>query len=226
MNILPYDGLFFETKNPSDSRFTLPQWSLPSWNRIKSKYPRVANQMIKEYNRVGGLIPFERGFVYLMHASGSNYYKIGKSSKPSRRILEIAPKMPFETEFVKVWRTYFMSVAETSLHRRFASQRANGEWFELEEEDLDILLSQNTANEIQYAYSFQWQEAIRRKDGDARAEWIELCNDAADADEFLNRFTFFSLADVHDLGENGHLFLSYLEYYFGEIDRDNAGQGW
>jgi hypothetical protein len=124
-----------------------------TWKYLQEQYPKFAEGLLKEYNRCNGFVPYEQGFVYVIHAVGSNYYKIGKSINPDRRLLQIAPQMPFSTRYVKVWRSNFMSLAESHLHEWFKAKRANGEWFELEAQDLYILFDQLTEFNVKFAYA-------------------------------------------------------------------------
>lgn len=124
-----------------------------SWQYICEHYPVFAQNFLQEYQRCNGFIPYEPGFVYAIHAVGSNYYKIGKSVNPDRRLLQIAPQMPFRTRFVRVWHSYFMSMAETYLHRTYERYRTNGEWFEFDQEGLSYLFSLPTDWEVRYAYT-------------------------------------------------------------------------
>lgn len=114
--------------------------SMLHWNELKKHFPSAAKGIISEYIRVKGQIPYELGHVYLLHAKGSPYYKIGKSVAPDKRLLQISPKMPFDTELVKSWTTNFMSIAESWLHGQFSQFRVNGEWFQLPDEYLFHLL--------------------------------------------------------------------------------------
>lgn len=224
MNILAQNGAFFASQQPPiEARFSLPaNWSLPSWSRIKREYPRMAQRMLEEYHRLGGFIPFDPGFVYLIHAEGSNYYKIGKTTKPERRLLQISPKMPFKTRFVKIWRSLFMSEAETFLHRAYSQRRTNGEWFELESGELYNILRSNVSNEIQYAYAVKWRNVMIGNlydpaDNEERCRWRK---DALPMDESLIVFDVCTPSDVYEMGGMAYMFLSYVEYYFDAITRD------
>lgn len=75
------------------------------------------------------------GYIYLLQAEGTRYFKIGKSISPDRRLRQIKPKMPFETQMVGAIRTNYMSLHERVLHWSWDSYRANGEWFLLSEDD-------------------------------------------------------------------------------------------
>lgn len=79
----------------------------------------------------------EGGFVYLMRAADTDYFKIGKSINPDRRLKQIYPKMPFETRIVGTKGTNYMSLCEKIQHSNYSHCRANGEWFQLKGEDLE-----------------------------------------------------------------------------------------
>jgi len=74
------------------------------------------------------------GCVYLL--KGERYYKIGLSSNVNRRMEEISPRLPFETELICTIATEDMHGLEAQLHELYAGKRANGEWFKLSDEDV------------------------------------------------------------------------------------------
>ena len=130
---------------------------------LKEEHPEIADRIYKEYERLNGAIPYAPGFVYVIQAVGTNYYKLGKTSNPDRRLLQIAPQMPFSTRFVKVWRTNFMSVAESWLHNHFAKNRTNGEWFEFEVSESRQLFHEfedEYAEQIRHAYGAYFFELV------------------------------------------------------------------
>lgn len=139
-----------------------------SWQYIEENYPVFACNFAQEYRRRNGFIPYEPGFVYVIHAVGSNYYKIGKSINPDRRLLQIAPQMPFRTRFIKVWRTYFMSMAESILHGSFEEERANGEWFEFKSYNLQDLLGGWGSRGVRYAYGIEINRLLWLKREEAK----------------------------------------------------------
>jgi len=123
-----------------------------TWQILEEKVPIFAKKFLNEYQRVKGMIPYENGYVYIIHGVETNYYKIGKTKVPDQRILQISPKTPFPIRYVMIYPTYFMSEAEKYLHKRFQEQRTHGEWFELTLNDIALILHNMAFKTIRYVY--------------------------------------------------------------------------
>jgi hypothetical protein len=82
---------------------------------------------------------FEPGFVYLLQAGP--FFKIGRTKKLGRRIREVRLQLPFPVELVAwSWSSQYEQ-EEADLHRRFHKRRRNGEWFVLEDGDVEFITS-------------------------------------------------------------------------------------
>lgn len=71
------------------------------------------------------------GYIYLIHQAGTNYYKIGLTSNPEKRLKQLQTGSSGRLCFKHLIQCHDMSAAELRLHQRFAAQRIrkDGEWF-------------------------------------------------------------------------------------------------
>lgn len=72
-------------------------------------------------------------FIYLMRDERTNFYKIGKSSNPRHREKTLQSDNPLVV-LVDSW--IGVSSDEKRLHKRFEAKRIRGEWFNLDENDI------------------------------------------------------------------------------------------
>lgn len=75
------------------------------------------------------------GSVYLLRSG--KFYKIGKTNCLGRREREVALQLPERTVRVHEIRTDDPSGIESYWHRRFQTKHKNGEWYELDHEDVE-----------------------------------------------------------------------------------------
>ncbi|KAL8981903.1 MAG: hypothetical protein Q9205_003441 [Flavoplaca limonia] len=78
--------------------------------------------------------PSSRGFVYLIHMTGTTYYKIGMSLDPEIRLRTLQTGNPYVLNIMITQYVSDMRSAETSLHQRHEAQRVLNlnakEWFD------------------------------------------------------------------------------------------------
>jgi len=83
------------------------------------------------------------GYVYILRSS-SGYYKIGRTKNPDDRLKTFSVKLPFEVEYEHVIATDDMVELEKAFHMLFEKKRVEGEWFDLNAEDIEILKLSDT----------------------------------------------------------------------------------
>lgn len=142
--------------SPNDLRLHARQNpGFPSTTTIENRFPRrallvEAMRIWAKSNDASGLIltwlpsqthvgqPERRvaseGHVYLLRAG--EFYKIGRSDEIERRVKEIRISLPQSAILEHTITTDDPSGIEAYWHRRFAAQRANGEWFKLDKADV------------------------------------------------------------------------------------------
>lgn len=74
------------------------------------------------------------GYVYLIKMG--DYYKIGISKKPNTRI-DSFTKMPDPIEIIYIEKVYGYVDAEKELHEKYNLKNKRGEWFSLDEKDIE-----------------------------------------------------------------------------------------
>lgn len=74
-----------------------------------------------------------RGWVYVIHATGTNRYKIGRSTEPEARLKQLNQKQsPYPLELVEKFWSIDAITDEQGLHKSLADFQVHGEWFEFE----------------------------------------------------------------------------------------------
>jgi len=82
----------------------------------------------------------KNGFVYLLKTPlDGTLFKIGKASNPYNRLKTFNVKLPFPIQYECLIQTTDMSLLERELHTKFASKRLDGEWFRLDQEDVEYI---------------------------------------------------------------------------------------
>ena len=77
------------------------------------------------------------GYIYILKSDFG--YKIGKSKTLKNRLQLFSVKLPFEFEVEGFYKVSDMSAVEIHFHRKYADKRLEGEWFDLNKEELKEL---------------------------------------------------------------------------------------
>lgn len=77
------------------------------------------------------------GYVYAIQMEGHPIYKLGRCSSVPRRLSEIGIQLPFPYQLVFARKVSDPIKIETTLHQAFARERANGEWFRLNDPQIE-----------------------------------------------------------------------------------------
>ncbi len=79
------------------------------------------------------------GYVYLIRSG--TLYKLGITTDLDKRIAQLNTGLPLGAELLWSVHTAIPKKFETDLHAYFADKRTNGEWFDLEQADIDYIRS-------------------------------------------------------------------------------------
>ncbi|MDI6727764.1 MAG: GIY-YIG nuclease family protein [Thermodesulfovibrionales bacterium] len=85
------------------------------------------------------------GFLYIIKAG--KHVKIGIADDVKNRLKQIQGTCPIKLEIINFWKTNNNSYYENLLHKQFKQYRIHGEWFELPEDEINILLNARSAKE-------------------------------------------------------------------------------
>lgn len=91
--------------------------------------------LVKDVESLPPLEPPE-GYIYLIREHYKGCYKIGRSMNMQGRANRFDVKLPFDWSIVAVYQVDNMFKVEADLHAKFKRKRLQGEWFELNREDL------------------------------------------------------------------------------------------
>jgi hypothetical protein len=81
--------------------------------------------------------------IYLIKAitpSGDVSYKVGKSKNPEKRVKELQTGNSNKLYISHVYDTKYSNLLESTLHIHFKPYRLEGEWFAMEESDVDMFI--------------------------------------------------------------------------------------
>lgn len=139
------------------------------------------------------------GFVYLAKAS-TGHYKIGYSKHPDIRVQQInsgKTALPIKVELIHSFLAEDAPKAESELHAHFSSKHFRGEWFLLDTEDVDLVMSLN-------GYTLTEGFRYQAKDKDLLDEWNGLVQDFEAAALYFENFNKGAYSNLNTLVKNGY----------------------
>jgi len=103
----------------------------------------------KEHNRIRGIRKkvdsikkIMNGYIYIISMEKHNWYKIGISKiKPRNRIQSMQTGNPYNLEFVAIYFIHDCRNYEAKLHIDIIRHNIRGEWFELTDMELALLMN-------------------------------------------------------------------------------------
>lgn len=84
--------------------------------------------------------------VYLIKNKSNNHYKIGISDDVSRRLIQLQTGNSCELEVIAILHTSNAVQLEQDLHHHFNRKHIRGEWFELDDTDVEYILTFNSVD--------------------------------------------------------------------------------
>lgn len=110
------------------------------------------------------------GYIYLIREHYKGCYKIGRSINMQGRTNRFDVKLPFDWSIVAIYQVDNMFKTESALHSKFNMKRIQGEWFELDREDLVVFYEFVTNNSREDIIS-KW-ENVEKNLQIAEANWV------------------------------------------------------
>lgn len=93
-------------------------------------------------------------YIYLIKAEKEDvvHYKIGIAKNINKRIKELQTGNPMKLVLINQFESEFPTLVEKTLHRKFNLLHENGEWFNLEQKDVDdfIINCQKLEKDFKY----------------------------------------------------------------------------
>lgn len=104
-------------------------WSSFLCNRHK---PTIATDVSKK-NKA------KSGFIYLVQEESKGFFKIGRAADLHNRMKTFHVKLPFKVNLHYSFMCDDYIQAEKKLHEHFGASRVDGEWFSINEHDLELI---------------------------------------------------------------------------------------
>lgn len=88
------------------------------------------------------------GYVYFVQEHMNGTFKIGKTKHIEKRMNVFGVKLPFKNELIYLIKTGNHHQTEIAFHKHFSHKRLEGEWFNLNQDDITWVKKQKYTNEI------------------------------------------------------------------------------
>lgn len=158
----------------------------------------------------------QTGYIYLMYAD-TGHYKIGMSVQPSERLRSFRTEMPVEVQPVYVFPTDDMRLAESALHYLFRENRYRGEWFILDDEDVEWIKSIYKFSSATNSFEIR---ATEKQDDDVK-RLIQLLEGLSRIDSTARDKEGNPLLSLGELGLYFHYSLLQTEYGIDYLSEDD-----
>lgn len=79
-------------------------------------------------------------YVYIIHAEGTDWFKVGRSKDPERRNKQLSAQTPYATNIILAIPTSEPQEIEKYIHWQYEEYKIRGEWFYLRNHDRDGLI--------------------------------------------------------------------------------------
>jgi len=120
---------------PEPHKQDTPKKSAEPIQPIEYNIPAPAYRQSTQYKK-----PHTKGYVYLVKAlHDETLFKIGRTNSPNKRMRTFEVKLPFAIECECLISTDDMYKLEGELHRKFKPKRLDGEFFRLDQSDVEYI---------------------------------------------------------------------------------------
>lgn len=134
--------------------------------------------------------PTKTGCVYFFRHIGLTPVKIGfsTSESPADRFAQFCTYAPYGSEIIGFIITPTPKELETAIHKKYASKRLSGEWFEISEDDVNYEIDFHQSKEkVRERNEFQiaWAKFIKDRENNINLDLYEAMTDEEKKREFI-----------------------------------------
>ena len=115
------------------------QEAIDNFNNAKEKRQKIQNEFQSKNHKNKDKPVENKGIVYLLKIENKPQYKIGVTNNLNRRLKQISPKMPFELKVIHTIKDNQIYKLEEKLHNKFKDKKIKGEWFKLNDNDVNYI---------------------------------------------------------------------------------------